>query len=286
MAASSETLTSNVGGSTYALGYTCEENERLIRQAAFLEPITERFFRGAGIGPGQRVLDLGSGLGDVSMLLARIVGPAGEVVGLEREESSIARARERVGAAGLGNVQFVRTDLGEFSNDDSFDAAVGRFILMFLPDARSVLRSVVRAVRPGGILAFQEPTWKPMMALESGLPLWFRTRTMIHETFVRYGVNPEMGIDLYRIFQEIGLPAPSTHLEIPLGATREYSEMLSQCAKSVLPLSERFGVSFAELGDFSSLANRLQSELVAANTVAPYAPLVGSWARKPSQAGG
>ena len=53
----------------YLLGNTDAEHERLIRQASQIAPITERFFREAGIGPGQRVLDLGSGVGDVAMLV-------------------------------------------------------------------------------------------------------------------------------------------------------------------------------------------------------------------------
>jgi ubiquinone/menaquinone biosynthesis C-methylase UbiE len=59
---------------SYLLGSTEREHQRLIRQAAILDPITERFLRNAGIDHGQRVLDVGSGLGDVSMLAARLVG--------------------------------------------------------------------------------------------------------------------------------------------------------------------------------------------------------------------
>ena len=65
----------------YLLGSTDAEHERLIRQAARLAPATEAFFREAGIGAGQRVLDVGSGVGDVAMLLARLVGSTGAVVG-------------------------------------------------------------------------------------------------------------------------------------------------------------------------------------------------------------
>ena len=54
----------------YALGYTSAEQDRLMRQAALIAPYTERLFREAGIRPGHRVLDLGSGMGDVSMLVA------------------------------------------------------------------------------------------------------------------------------------------------------------------------------------------------------------------------
>src|SRR5579863_2368517 len=92
----------------YSLGSTDAEHERLIWQASRLAPLTERLFREAGIGPGQRVLDLGSGVGDVAMLVARLVGPSGEVVGIERDPRSIARARVRVAEAGLHNVSFIQ----------------------------------------------------------------------------------------------------------------------------------------------------------------------------------
>src|SRR5260221_7792029 len=85
--------------SQYVLGSTDAEQERLIRQAARLDPYTERLFRDAGMSPGQRILDIGSGVGDVAMLAARLVGPAGEIVGVERDERSIARARARVAEA-------------------------------------------------------------------------------------------------------------------------------------------------------------------------------------------
>ena len=87
----------------YALGSTDAEQERLIWQAARVAPLSERLFREAGIGPGQRVLDIGSGVGDVAMLVAKIVGPSGEVVGIERDPRSIDRARARVAEAGQHN---------------------------------------------------------------------------------------------------------------------------------------------------------------------------------------
>jgi SAM-dependent methyltransferase len=117
--------------STYVLGSTDAEHERLIRQAAILDPYTERFFRDAGIGTAQRVLDIGSGLGDVTMLVARLVGPSGAVIGVDRDASIIVKAKARVGAAGLQNVTFMQSDVGEIESSKPFDAVVGRFILEF-----------------------------------------------------------------------------------------------------------------------------------------------------------
>ena len=73
--------------STYALPATDRERQRLMSQAEMVRPITRRLFVDAGIGPGMRVLDLGCGVGDVSLLLADLVGPTGEVVGVDRDRT-------------------------------------------------------------------------------------------------------------------------------------------------------------------------------------------------------
>src|SRR6266446_5768920 len=282
MVESGANMTASSPTSDYVLGSTDAEHDRLIRQAARLAPLTERLFREAGIGPGQRVLDLGSGVGDVAMLMARLVGPSGEVVGIERDASSIARAEARVASAGLGNVKFTQRDVNQIPGDEPFDAAVGRFILMFLPDPLSVLRSVARLVRPGGVLAFQEPSWIPMLALGARLPLWSRVVRSIHETILRSGANPEMGLALYQIFQEIGLPAPHMHLEIPLGSDVDFLRVISELLCSLRPLSEQHNVSLDELGGLDTLPNRICAEIAAANTVVSIVPLVGAWSRKPA----
>ena len=265
----------------YALGYTDAEQERLIRQAAIIAPITERLFRAAGIGPGQRVLDLGSGMGDVAMLLARLVGPSGEVVGVERNANSIERAKARVATAGLRNVNFLNSDVNNIVSDRPFDAAVGRFILMYLADPVSVLRSVIELVRPGGAVAFQEPSWGAMLAVGAGLPLWSKVRHLIHEILLRSDANPEMGLALYRVFQEAGLPGPKMHLEMPLGNDTDFIRLTSDLLCSLQPLAEQHKVSLQELGGLDTLPNRIRREVAATKTVVSLIALVGAWSRKP-----
>src|SRR5262249_14713034 len=156
----------------YPLGNTDAEHDRLIRQAARVAPITERFFREAGIGAGQSVLEIGSGVGDVAMLTTRLVGTSGEGVAIKGGAKSIIKARDRVTEAGLHNVSFTESDVDEISGGKPFDAAVGRFILMYLPDPVEALRAISRLVRPGGVVVFQEPTWGPVLAHLAQLPLW------------------------------------------------------------------------------------------------------------------
>jgi SAM-dependent methyltransferase len=273
-------MTRNEQRDGYHLGYSDEEHERLIRQAARLEPGTERFFREAGIGHGMRVLDIGSGVGDVAMLAARIVGPSGAVFGVERDPRSIARARKRVAELRLENVEFVQSDVDEFSPDALFDAAVGRYVLQFLHDPVESLRRIASHVRLGGIVAFQEGSWSPFLALSSRLPLWYAGVSLLQDAGRRAGVNLEMGIDLYAVFREAGLPAPKMRLEMELGCEPEFTRWPADALKSVLPQLSQLGLSAGVLGNLETFAQRLQDEVASANTVVPWVGLVGAWSHR------
>lgn len=268
--------------SDYLLGSSDAEQERLIRQAMRLAPSTERFFRDAGIGPGQRVLELGSGVGDVAMLAARLVGSSGEVVGIECDARSINRARARAAAAGLRNVSFLKADISHFLPNSRFDAAVGRYILQFLPAPVATLRSLVKSVKPGGIVAFQEVSFAPFIALSVNLPLWSALVSLHHQVAIRCGVNTEMGPALHRAFRDAGLPAPTMHLEIELGDDSDFARNISDATMSILPQLKRFDLSVEELGDLGTLQQRLQEEVAAANVAVPWLPLVGARCRTPS----
>jgi SAM-dependent methyltransferase len=269
----------------YALGTSDAEHERLIWQASRIAPLTERFFHEAGLASGQRVLDLGSGLGDVAMLAARIVGPSGEVVGLERDSRSIARANARVAEAGLRNVSFIESDVdvGNIPAGKPFDAAVGRLILEFVNDPVAVLRKVSDAVRPGGAIAFQEVSWAHFLLACAGLPLWSASATVARQILIRAGANVEIGFALHRIFQEAGLPEPVMNVEIPLGSDPNEVLFIYEFLRSLRPQGQKHGVSLDALGEFETLPVRLQSEVRASKTVVPViAALVRAWCRKPA----
>ena len=266
--------------SSYVLGSTDAEHERLIWQAARLAPCTERLFREAGIGPGQRVLDLGSGVGDVTILAARLVGPSGEVVGIERDSRSIARAKVRVAEAGLHNVSFTQCDASEIVSDKPFDAAVGRFILQFIPNPVAVLRSLSQLVRPRGVLAFQEVSYAPFRSFSAYLPLWYASVSIIQNAIQRAGGNTEMGLALHRIFEDAGLPAPTMRMEFQLGAGPDFTRWIYDLLCSLRPQIQKHNLSLEPLGDFDTLPTRLRTEVSASKSVVPFIALVGAWSCK------
>src|SRR3954465_11482779 len=104
----------------YALRRSQEEYQRLGEQAAFLGATTERLFRAAGLGPGMRILDVGSGAGDVAFLAADLVGPTGQVVGVDVDAAAVEAARGRAAALGLSHVRFVQGDARTADLDEGF----------------------------------------------------------------------------------------------------------------------------------------------------------------------
>jgi len=269
--------------SEYALGHTDAEHERLIRQASRLAPLTERLFLDGGIGPGLRVLDVGSGVGDVAMLAARLIGSTGTVVGIERDPRSIARARTRVGDAGFSNVSFVESDISQAQVAGPFDAAVGRFILQFLPDPVAVLRGLSNVVRPGGVLVFQEVSYAPVLALSAHLPLWSASVAAARETVQRLGARPEMGVALHQTFLDAGLPAPTARVEVLIGNSADYTLWIYDVLCSLRPQMENDITSLGMLGHFETLPLRLQAEVAQSKSVVPYLGVVGTWSRKPTE---
>jgi ubiquinone/menaquinone biosynthesis C-methylase UbiE len=275
-------MTTSNSISQYVLGSTDAEHERLVRQAARLDPYTERLFREAGIGPGQRILDIGSGVGDVAMLVARLVGPSGEVVGVERDPQSLAKAIARVANAGLRNVSFIQSGVEQMKRDDLFDGAVGRFILQFLPDPAGVLRSLTRSIRPGGVMAFHEPTWAPLLQLTAHLPLWSACASLIRTTFHRSGANTEMELVLYRSFEEAGLPSPKMWMEMPMGNDLYFAGWVSDLLHSIHPQMEQHNLDYAVVGDFKTVRQRLVAELLDLKSPGACIGLVGAWCNVPT----
>ena len=283
-------MTQTTNDPIYAMGYSDEERQRLIDQAALYNTSTTQLLFDAGVGPGARVLDVGCGVGDVCLLAASMVGPGGRVVGVDGDRRSLAVAEDRVRQAGLANVTFREGDLRELAFDEPFDAVVGRFVLMYLADPADAVRRLAGHVRPGGLIAFQE-IHNNMATRSWGLSpssLYERSVEWILETFARAGVDSEMGLKLARTFTHAGLPAPTATLHCPVisGPTHPGYQLFADILRSILPLMEAFGVATAADVDLDTYARRLAAEVAASDAMACCAPAVAGWTTKPAGEGG
>ncbi len=139
-------------------------DERLRR---LTQPVTDRLAE--EVRQGDRVLDVSSGVGEPAITLAEHVGPSGSVLGTDLVEAMIESARVNAAARGASNVEFRKMD-GERLDvpAGSFDAAIIRWGLMFMPDPLACLSRVKAALRPGGRLAltvWAGPDRNPWVAL-------------------------------------------------------------------------------------------------------------------------
>jgi ubiquinone/menaquinone biosynthesis C-methylase UbiE len=267
----------------YVLGRSEVESQRLIKQATFLRPSTERVFRKAGISEGMRVLDLGCGAGDVSFLAAELVGPTGSVVGIDVDPGVLAVARARANERGLTWVKFEERAVDTFTTTELFDAVVGRFVLIYQADPVATLRHVSRLVRSGGLVVMQEPDFRVGIATVPTVALWQHVQHWIAETFRRGGVHYDIGGRLYHVFRLAGLPGPALleHISAGGGATmRPFCENSAEIVRSLLPRIEQFEIATATEVQVETLADRLEHETCAAECQITYIPIVGAWTAK------
>ncbi len=126
----------------------------------------------AGIGPGDRVLDVACGTGDLALELARRVGPTGEVVGCDFSERMLELARRK--AADLPSVRFEWANALELPYEDaSFAAATVGFGARNFSDLERGLSELARVVRPGGRVVVLEITTPRRRPLSTFYRLWF-----------------------------------------------------------------------------------------------------------------
>lgn len=264
----------------YLLGHEEQELERLRNQADFYAPLTDQALRLAGIGPGMRVLDAGCGAGDVSLQLARMVGPTGEVIALDRAPDAIASARLRFDDARVANVHLLEDDVATVELDAPVDAIVGRMILMHLADPVAVLRNLRKSLHSPGIMLFQE---MDIGIARTEPPASFAEKMigLCRQTFQRVGIDPRPGLQLHDQFVEAGLPAPQL---VSLGRIEAAPavascSMLAAVLTTLLPAIQATGLGTAESLQPATLAQRLQDDVVATGSLVFTPNLIAAWSR-------
>jgi SAM-dependent methyltransferase len=269
-------------GDRYAFARTGAERARLSQQDRVLAPHSENLFRQAGIREGMRVIDTGCGVGDTTMLLARIVGPTGSVTGVDQDASCLEAAERTAAEAGLSNVNFQQRTLPDIDLDAPVDALAGRLIFMHLDDPVSILTELIRYVRPGGIVTFQDFTVSRARSVPE-VPLWMRFIEWGAAGLAQAGADPDSGDRLPAAFRRAGLPHPrAVAVSIAGDADSPLPSWMVNSILSMAPLIVARGAATAEevardgyLEELTEQARQLEAML--------YIPeLAAAWARVPS----
>jgi SAM-dependent methyltransferase len=225
-----------------------------------------------------RVADLGCGVGLVTALLAELVGPGGQVVGLDASAAQLAQARDRLppGGADVRFVEASATDTG--LPPASFDLVYCRFLLIHLPEPDRALREMWALLKPGGILVCEDGDLtsagsEPPSALDAFPDLWGRLGPV-------RGVDYTLGRRLYHMVQAAGFPAPEVTFNQPVLARGESKRFLELSVAEAGPAFVAAGLIMAGELERTLVDMRRLSGDEAVLAVMPRMAQV--WARKPA----
>ena len=202
----------------YVHGTEPHEQRRLSRLNALLNASS---LGAMALQGGEKILDVGSGLGQFSRTLARAAGPGGSVIGVERDAGQLAEAlRQARKDDEEGLVDFRRGEATELpladAEWDTFDVAHARFVLEHATDPLAIVRAMVRAVRPGGRIVLEDDDHE-VLRLWPEPPGVLEIWRAYYQTYEKQGKDPFVGRHLVSLVHRAGA-LPRQNRSLSFGA--------------------------------------------------------------------
>jgi SAM-dependent methyltransferase len=266
----------------YFMGHDNRERQRLALQASILNPFTEQLLQRAGISSGMHVLDLGCGIGDVSLMAAQMVGRYGAVTAIDIDQAALATAMDRARTQAQGNVRFVHGSIDQYEPRRTFDAVIGRHILIHAGDPLAIVARAHDWLPPGGVAAFQEFDFSTVQFAHPPCPLRDRVMT-VYRDFTGATGRGNMGTQLLHLMLETGFRAPDCRAEYPLdgGPDSPFYEWFTESLRSIAQRAAAAGFVKESEFNLDALEQQLRQEAVSRNATIPGPIVVGCFARKP-----
>jgi SAM-dependent methyltransferase len=258
----------------YLLADQPSELERLQLQSRVWEPTGRQLLSTVGDGSGRRALDVGCGALGWLRILSEWVGPSGQLVGTDIDESLLAAARSFLEAEGISNVELLVDDLFESKLEpQSFDLVHARFVIAPLGRGGEQVASYRRLVRPGGSLVLEEwdlGSWH----FNPPAPAAERLISLLSEIFAARG--GEAGRGLPELLNEVGIEEPEIDAHvIALKPAHPYLRLPLQFAAALeARLLERLSED-----ELASLRREADSELADPGRWGTTFTLIQAWGR-------
>jgi SAM-dependent methyltransferase len=254
--------------------------ERLRVLSRVMAPMTARLLERVGVLPGQQCVDVGCGGGDVTLALARMVGPHGRVVGVDIDDVKLDLARREAADAGIANAEYRHAGIDELSADGAYDVAYARFLLSHLSDPAAGLRRLAGAVRPGGVVAVQDIDYvgafchPASRAYDAAWELY--PRVAAHN-----GGDAWLGRRLPGLFADAGFDSIGVNIEQPAGFDSDVKLLTALTFESIADTAVAAGL--ANAGELDELMHELHSFAARPDTILTLPRMVQVWGRVPAR---
>lgn len=244
------------------------------------DDFTARLFADAGIGPGQRVLDIGCGNGAGTRMVAELIAPEDEVIGIDRNGGALELARNGFAEAGLTNARFIEGDLNSLpSGLGQFDVIVGRRVLMYQPDAAATLRHLRDVLKPGGRIVLQEHDASGTPLHHASLPLHEKIHRLMFETVRREGADLHMGFHLSPALEAAGFAIDELRAQATV-LSPVMNHPIETIIRSMLPRMVATGLIVEGELEIDGLDERLAGERRAADATCLWEMVFGVHAHR------
>lgn len=221
----------------YPLSPGPEEMQRLRMQAQAMEPDADVLLAHIGVQPGWRCLDLACGVGGITNLLSRRVGPTGRVIGLDSDAEPLTAAREWAASDRLFNVEFVEGDAYRTGLPaEFFDLVHVRFLFSAVGHDEELLAEMLRVTRPGGVVAVQEVDLATLRCYPA-LAAWDRLTSVLAALLARTGGDGAAGPRMFGMLRRAELG--DVRLRPFLVAFRSDDAMVSYLPRTINSLRDK-----------------------------------------------
>ncbi len=220
------------------------ERLRQLSNAASERHAREHWLELLDAQPGERVVDIGAGIGDMTIPIARRIRPDGVVHALDLAPGLLQHARDLAGDAGV--LDTVVTDAGDARAlpyaDKAFDVALCRWVLLHLPSPEQALAEMRRVLRPGGRILCVEVDWETLIVHPGDPEI---TRGIVHANVERQ-VDGRMGRKLAPLLRAAGFVDLSVFPCVDIDLTGDWIPFL----QSRLDVAAQAGLPADSLGQW------------------------------------
>ena len=262
---------------SYVIAHGSDGRARLRVLARVMAAGTEALFQRVGIEEGAACLDVGCGGGDVSVHLARRVGPNGQVLGLDLDPVTLAAAREEAAALALPQLCYRQASVFELQGDGNFDVVYARFLLTHLAKPEDAISRMLGALRPGGLMLLEDIDFSGHFA-QPACPAFQDYLRLYSETVRLAGGDPNIGPRLPLLLKAAGLADVDLRVSQPVALEGE-AKLISPITLDAI--SDRvIAAGLATASELAEVSRALYEAAEDPNTVMSAPRIVQSWGRK------